>query len=391
MSEQYDQHKTPLWLRRLGLYFDPFRHLESSDDTRLGAYLVPHELSGLAWDDAPAMLFAPAGGGKTALRMQAARACWLGQGYGHGFPLPYLPQASAPPTPDQHLAAIVQGGAGALLSGLAHFPRLLLELAQPEQQAIATLLDAALPAPLGYYLEQLHLGESPAELAGRLEKSYRLPEPELTAPVATLCAALEAAMPARPPALSPEAGFELLRSVVRDALGYRYLVIQMDNLDSVAETIGDPLAMAERMRWPLQQAPGWAAQGVILKAFLPSELEASLDASFPELRNAVRRARIEWTPELLTEVIRLRLKHATRDHFSSLDAVSSPAIRGIEQQIVAAALPLPREVILLTGRVLATYAARVGDAPGQIQPGDLAEAQAWYELHRVNPGPFTRV
>lgn len=391
MSGRNNQQGTPLWLHRLGFRFDPFRHLESSDDARLGAYLVAHDLAQLAWDGPPALLFAPAGGGKTALRMHAAHACWLGQGYGQAFPLPYLPQHAEAPDEGAHMAGIAQGGATALLSALAHFPRRLLELGAPEREAVATLLDAALPAPLSYYLAQLRAGEGPAELARRLEKSYRLPAPEPTAPVAELCAALEAALPAQAPALSPRDSFELLWQIVREALGFRSLVIQMDNLDSVAETIGDPAAMAARMAWPLQQAPGWAERGIILKAFLPSELEASLDRQYPELRDGVRRARIAWTDELLSAVIRLRLERATGGRFSSLDAVSSLGLSGVEARIVATALPLPREVILLTGRVLAAYAARVGDAAGQIQPGDLQAAEEWYALHRVDPGPFTRV
>jgi len=384
------EEATAPWLRSLGFRFDPFHYLESSDDVRLGAYLVRHELAGMAWDGPPTLVFAPAGGGKTTLRMYAAYACWLGQGYGQVFPLPYLPEQAHAPTPIMHLAAIAQGGAVALLIGLAHFPRRLLDLGHPERRAVATLLDAALPAPLSYYLDQLRSDNNPARLARRLEKSYRLPTPTTTDLIAELCSALEASLPQQTVSLEPHERFELLKTVILDGLRFRKLVIQIDNLDSIAETINNPEAMAERILWPLEQAVRWAEQGVILNAFLPSELEASLGQRSPELLGVVRQARVVWSDTLLAEVIRLRLGDATGGLFNSLDAVSSPSLKAIEATIVAAALPLPREVILLTSRVLAAYAQRVGEAPGQIQPGDLDQGLEWYSLHRVDPGPLAQ-
>src|SRR5215510_6480057 len=77
------------WLRELGLRFDPFKYLEASADPRLGDYVIGQEAFAVAWDDAPALVFAPAGGGKTAMRLYATRACWVGLGGAHPFPIPY--------------------------------------------------------------------------------------------------------------------------------------------------------------------------------------------------------------------------------------------------------------------------------------------------------------
>jgi hypothetical protein len=106
------------WLDGLRFRFDPFQHLEASADPNLGDYIVGHETFAVAWDNAPALIFAPAGGGKTAMRVYTARACWVGLGGSHPFPIPYTlaNQATAgqPPSAAQHLREIVRAGAIAL-------------------------------------------------------------------------------------------------------------------------------------------------------------------------------------------------------------------------------------------------------------------------------------
>src|SRR5262249_41391223 len=103
------------WLCELGLRFDPFQHQEASADPHLGDYLVGLETFAVAWDEAPAFVFAPAGGGKTAMRIYATRACWSGIGGSHPFPIPYTlsnhPITSRPPSPAEHQHMIVRAGA----------------------------------------------------------------------------------------------------------------------------------------------------------------------------------------------------------------------------------------------------------------------------------------
>lgn len=382
---------TPAWLRQLGFLFNPFQYLEASDDRRLSSYLVDHELLQLALDGAPALIFAPAGGGKTTMRMAATYAHWLGRDYARRCAITYLPHLAEHTDGAAHQAGIAQAGATALLIGLLHFPRRLLDLDSAGRAAVATFLDAALPAPLSYYLAQLGANEDLAEFGFRLEKSYRLPPPDPPARLEAACAALEASRPAETPRLAPADRFELLQMVVLDILAFEQLVVQLDNLDAIAETIASPEAMADRMAWPLAQAAGWAERGVLLKAFLPSELEMHLAQRFPDLLAGMPQGRVHWTPELLSELLRKRVHEATGGAFSSLDAISSPQLSNVEGLIVETALPLPREAILLTCRLLASYAERTAGGEGQIEPADLVAARSWYADHAVDPGPLVGI
>jgi len=110
------------WLDWLGLRFNPFQSLDAAADTRLGEYLVEHEVLASIWGDWNSFVFAPAGGGKTALRVRTSQACWVGQATNHPFPISYLPPfllwLHTHPSLDEHLAAISQAGAIRLLLAL---------------------------------------------------------------------------------------------------------------------------------------------------------------------------------------------------------------------------------------------------------------------------------
>lgn len=380
-----------LTLRLLGLSFNPFYFLEASDDPRISSYLVDHELLTRALDRSPAAIFAPAGGGKTTMRMAATHTHWMNRADARVLPIAYTPAGGPPQSAEEHTAGIVQAGAVALLIGLLHFPRLLMRLGNPEREALVTLLDASLPVSLPFLLERLRSEGDVVHFALRLEKSYRLPQPDQSLSLHEVVEALLSALPPRPPALSYDDSLGLLRTVVLDALGFEQIVVLIDNLDAQAETVNNVAAMTDGIAWPLVQAAEWAEGGLIVKAFLPSELEGGLQLH-PELPlESLRPRQVQWTPELLVEVLQRRIFEASGGTFSSLDAVSSSALSGVEQALIAHTLPMPRECILIMHRLLVAYAERTAGAVGQIEPADLVSALAWYDAHRVDPGPFVRL
>ena len=377
------------WLAGLGLRFNPFRHLEAANDPYLGSYLVSHQRFAVAWEEHPALIFAPAGGGKTALRMYAAHAYWLSQGRAQPFPIPYLATAGAAISPEAHQRGIVQAGAVALLIGLIHHPDLLLECDRADRRRVADLLDAVLPAPLSYYVAMLADLSDPTPVLLLLEKSYRLPSVSHLPLVRELCAVLQDAGSGVPANADAADRLALLLEVLLEVLHFRAIILQLDGVDASADTGINPAFMADWLAWPLTQAPRWAEQGIILKGFLPSELAAHLTHNFPEPLAHMQQATITWTPPLLVEVIRRRVYEASNGKIGSLDAISSPALRDVDTQLACGTPPLPRETILLVGRLFAAYAQRTGGTSGQqLEPADLAAAQTAYIEHYVEPGPL---
>lgn len=378
-----------LWLSQLGFRYDPFRYLEASNDPHLSSYLVGHQLFAVAWEEHPALIFAPAGGGKTAMRMYASSAYWLSQGRAQPFPIPYLATNGTSPSPEQHQRSIARAGSVALLIGLIHHPALLLERDQSDRRAIAALLDAALPAPLRHYLAMLRSEPDPTPIIMLLEKSYRLPTgpPAL---VLELCAALGDMPPGLAPDPAPPDLMQSLFDILLEVLSFRSIILQIDGVDASADTGTNPAAMSGWLAWPLAQASLWAERRIILKCFLPSELATLLPRAFSESLAHMRQATMLWTPPLLAEVIRRRVYEASDGKIGSLDAISSPGLRDVDTLLARSAEPLPRETIVLVGRLLAEYAHRTGGSPGQIEPEDLEAAQAWYAMHRVDPGPLSR-
>lgn len=93
-------------------------------------------------------------------------------------------------------------------------------------------------------------------------------------------------------------------------------------------------------------------------------------------------AELEWTPPLLAEVLHRRVYVAGSGSFGSLDAISSPALRDVETLLVREARPLPREVILLAGRVL--YEA-FGRNAERLEDSDIAVALSWYQKQAQIP------
>lgn len=380
------------WLRELGLRFDPFKYLEASADPRLGDYVIGQEAFAVAWDDAPALVFAPAGGGKTAMRIYATRACWVGLGGAHPFPIPYIlsnhTAAERPPTPAAHMRQIAHAGARALLIGLVFRPERFLELAQSDRRAVATLLRGTMPNTLSRSLKIAREPNGPAQLSRRLEPGYSLSNPPTPTKREELCRAIEEVLPGVVAAPTPDAQFDLLIALLRGPLGFRSVYIMVDALDAFPQTIHAPEVAVTWLSWVLEQAASWAAQHIFVKGFLPSETEQAFTSSAPGIAPVVRHARLDWTAPMLAELIRRRVYVASGGEFGSLDAVCGPELRDVETALIKA-LPvrarLPREVLVLVRRVMHEYAQRPKTVVGRLASDDLDAASRWYRAQAVRP------
>ena len=367
----------------MGLRFDPFTTLNAAEDSRLGAYLVGHTLFAHVWGDWEAWLFAPAGGGKTALRVRAAQACWIGQETNRPFPIPYLPPflrwGHAMPTPNDHLQALTDAGARTLLFALASRPHWLLRLNAADRQLVRAVLDTGLPGPLQGYLDVCRETTDLTrlrEILG-LDTSFVLPNPPGTEGLLQWCDCLAAipASPERPPA---SARWAALQDVLLNTLGVPSIYVLLDGLDAAPETDQMPEAIANTLAPLLELLTDWGKKRVYVKGFLPLEAQSVLSGRFPASFASARTAHLTWTPPLLAEVIRRRVHVASEGAFGSLDAIASPALRDIETLLAQTVRPLPREILVLTHRVLDEHVTRAG-TEGNISSEDVDRALEWYQ------------
>lgn len=369
------------WLDWLGLRFNPFQPLDASSDPHLGDYLVEHHVLAKIWGDWHSFIFAPAGGGKTALRVRTSQLCWIGRATNHPFPISYLPPfltwLHAHPSRDEHLAALAQAGAIRLLLALGYYPHWFLDLTRSNQHALYQSLVWNLPGNTHFWLDQAQESQSITPWIETFDPTFILPDPPDPATLLELCQTLRT-FEATLPLPTPSERWNQLIDVLLRVLGFRSIYILIDGLDGIQETARDADTAAMCLATLLETTDEWSKQRLFIKGYLPQETQAALTARFSRLLNDAQVATLEWTPALLADVVRRRVYVASEGTFGSLDAVASPAVRDLETMLAKVVRPLPREMLVLTQRVLEEHVARVG-AQGTIQLEDVDAAIAWYQ------------
>lgn len=368
-------------LEQLGFQYDPFAHLNAAEDPHVGDYLVGHRAFSIAWDDAPAVVFAAAGGGKTAMRIYVGRSCWTGlHGIGHPLPVPYLPASVVfegnPPTAEQHLTGIMTTIAKTLLIVITHMPQLFLQnLNIIEQSRLVYLWNKLLQWPIEYYLGVLCDGTA-HELGQSLDPTYLIPQSNSdTVSIQSFCdTVLSLQIPSDQESLVVSDWIELID--LTKAIGFRSIFLLVDGVDALPETIHDAKATATQVDWLLAQAPLWQKTGVILKCFLPSETESPLRDTL--VNHGISYSRLEWTPDLLADVIRRRIYAATNGEYGSLDAICAASLRDVDTRLAKQVIPLPREIVVLTRYVLQALFERTGGNPDHIEPEDIEDGLLKY-------------
>ncbi|MDW8145389.1 MAG: hypothetical protein RMJ48_03670 [Roseiflexaceae bacterium] len=373
------------WFQRLGLRFDPYVHLEASGDPHLSEYTVNLDIFRTAWDAAPAIIFAPPGGGKTATRVAVTRTCWYDIGGTYPFPLPYnlgaAPLTGKPPTADQHLHLLLEAGTCALLTGLAFRPERLLRASPAEICAIVGMLRAGLPGPLDYYLDVLRETGTPAGLTPILERTYALTAPPPQDALRHFCDVL-ATINADSARGQPEELFKRFVDLVTGALGFSHILILIDGIDAIYENQAENRLALQWVAGLFDYSKTWADWNVFIKLFAPDMIEPHITDYLSTHIITDRIARIVWNADLLVELLRKRIFAASDGRFESLDAISTPALTDVERQIVDEIAPLPRVALQVTRRALLHYAAHTGE--GQLDENDIRHAINWYHLHAAS-------
>jgi hypothetical protein len=383
------------WLKSLGFSLDPFVILDAGKDPELPKYLVDHANGDNGfeklWGDWPTFMFAPAGGGKTAFRVRLTRACRMREDGRRVFPVIY----HRLPTPDQiaddtrgrdiHLKHILQQSAQELLFQLAYRPLELNEIGQATLITIRRVLDANLPSSLDSYLERIGYFGDLSPLTNEFDPtaSY-LSNPPGPKDLALFCRRLQGITSEPISNQSLTERFEELAQLVLESLHYEALFLLVDGVDAYPETIAQPAEAISILNWLLNNVQKWAARQIFVKFFLPDELTAEIGKR-SQLTPYVKIGIIEWSMDSLCEIIRRRLGVASDGLFDSLDVISNPGLRSAEETLARAVRPrVPREVLMLTERLLVEHVRRCG-ARGKLESRDLKSALAWYATQATAP------
>ncbi len=379
----------PIWLNHFLFRFDPFRYLEASGDPYLSRYLVGYETFSPAWKDQPTLIFSPAGGGKTALRIFTFRLCWSGGG---AFPihyhLPYLfkhPNFSAL---EEHLEQLIRSAAKALFLAFAYQPLIFLRASPAFQKNGAHFISTWLP-DLPYYLTILRTELQPDRVASRLDRSYQLYQTPETSLLEGFIQSFGRYLsePTAPSRLSIRQTFDQLTTWITQELGFRAVYLLIDGIDGFPELAWLPDRAVHSLESLLTQGSIWASQQVYLKGFLPWDLAGFLQHTLGSEWETFVPIELVWDDAMLIAMLRRRIYVATDGEFDSLSAVSTFADSGcdLEQELVRLIHPpLPRDALLLIRQVLYEYETRWKPSlPRKITLNDLERAREWYETRRA--------
>ena len=373
------------WLDDLGLRFDPFRVLNASEDTHLHEYLVAHETFEAIRGDDVSFVFALAGGGKSAFRVRLARACRVGENGRRLFPIVYmLPEtvvlAEESERWQAHIGAILQAAAFELLLRLAYRPHEFTALDLSARQVIRFLLERGLPGPLPHFLDQLETPANLPHLAQSYDPTARWPKPPSAETLHDFRQTMEETPPLAKEAI-PANEFDAWLTLLTGPLGFEAVYLLLDGVDAYPETVHGIEPAIALLSPLLDRASEWARGRLFLKAFLPLELESVLKESFSSLTSRASIGIMKWTPELLVTLLRSRVEAATETAPASLDMLCNPGLRGVDNLIVQAVEPFPREVLVFVEWMFFEHVRRVGPT-GKLSHEDVEAARRWYAQHR---------
>ena len=365
-------------------YFDlgeinPFESWDASQDPDLSRYVCPHGLLEALWEDTPAIIYAPRGGGKSAFRARLAYACRVGymetaRTARKVVAIPYTNPEASSTSLNAHLEAILRKAAQELLLTLVNRPALFLDLGEEERQAVHRALEENSPGLLARFLDQVEEAGGIAPLAETHDRSAaHLPSRHDPEAVSALCRGLRAfSRKGRIP--GAEQRFEDLRNLLLDVLGFEEIYLLVDGIDARTMLSADAARAREVLDPLLAGMAPWAEQRIFLKLFLPIKLREVLPKGLTKSANSYT---IEWNRDSLTEVLRARLRAASRGSFDSLERIFDHSLEDVQSELLDAVPPNPRELLVLMNRVIVEHVWRNGKSY-RLTPEDLWAAIRWY-------------
>lgn len=382
-----------LWLDHFGFHFDPFEHVEASAEPNLNRYLIGHDAFSIAWSEAPALIFSPPGGGKTALRIYTSRACWTGGGGYQPFPihyhLPHYFKSSNFSTLEEHLQKIVHSSANALFLAFTYYPHIFLRASDSMRLHFVQFISNWIPN-LDYYLEILRTENQPDIVATQIDSSYVLHQTPDVSLLKLMCESFSKYLTEEKLPVSPsiQRVFKQVMAWLTQDLGFRAVYVLLDGVDGFPELAKSPGFAAQSLFNLFANAPDWTKAHIFVKGFLPLEIRVYLQKRLGKQWSAFSRVELKWDEAMLADMIRRRVYVATEGEFASFNAVSSlPTVQDLELELARAVNPLPREVLVLVRQVLFEYETRWGKniaSLQRIQNEDIDNAVAWYRNEQAH-------
>jgi hypothetical protein len=370
--------------------YDPFSDLDAAKDPHLTEYLLIPKTALIAQKDMPAVIFAPPGGGKTALRLYTERSQL--DLSGRTFTITYIPDPDqdipSRPDLDGHLDQIARASAKEILFRIIANPGQFLDMSPKHQATLAGFLDAYSPIDFSYVILILRTGEPDeistlmSDLLGRLPPRFHSQETDRSQELARSLAALREHTGRNVSSSTGQFSFLELCDLIMNAFQAREIFVLLDGLDGSTES---KRFLERTAGWVLplfEAAQGWEARRIFLKAFLTTEILPALSEQLRQWEIDLPTSSIQWDDTLLAEVVRLRVSAASETRFSSLDGISALDLRETELQIarqLPESLKLPREIILIVQQTLRhSLERRQAGQPAQIQRQDVLAALDWY-------------
>jgi len=377
-----------IWLKSLGLQFNPFFALNAADDSHLSEYLIELEIFEAVWGNWISFVFEQAGGGKTALRVRTSQACWNTRDINRPFPIPYSPPflkwGTVTPTYYQHLVELTQTGAVQLFLGLCHHPEWFFDLNLTIQQKVAEVMAWSLSVEsLKYYLDELQATHNLEALRQEFDPTFKTTTPfDLTTAKKfynVLSGQLDNIAPAPD---TPDIRWSILGELLLDHLGFPSIYILLDGLDNTIETATDPHLALVSLTPLLPMLDIWAERRIFFKGFLPIEVKSVIS---PQLLAQSRTVSIDWDATKLAKLICQRVFVASTGAFSSLDALVTPSLRGFEDMVIESVIAMrPREVLTLINDVFSAH-LRLSGVAGKIDEADWKAGLTAYQRNAFQP------
>lgn len=361
------EHALLDWFNSIGLLPQPFSTLEASADPYLINYSIDHHSFPIAWGEWHSLIFASAGGGKTALRAGVVQSCWIGQETNRPFPISYIPPFLAwghiSPNLDEHLSALLQAGTMQLLLTLAHHPRWFMRLSKQHQEKIRIALDLNLPGPLNTFIKPCQESQSLEQLRSRFSPALLPPEQPEPSAFLEFFEALENFSPSSTSSSTPLDCWVSLLEILLDILNFPAIYILLDSFDATQETATQPKTIANFFSPLMPHLKSWGMRKVFIKSFLPVETRPELELRHPALFELSQSVTLQWTLPLLSDMIRRRVYFASEGRYGSLAPFSLPDLREPEMLLAKEVNLLPREMLLLTKQVMIQAAIHGGKNP----------------------------
>lgn len=383
LEQSYGDRFINDWLTLAGFSFNPFNLLEASKDAYLSSYLIEHHAFSVAWGDWHSFVFAPPGGGKTALRARVAQACWVGQEVNRPFPIPYafpfLTWGHTSPALNDHFDALSESTAQVLLLTLAHRPYWFIRLKEEDKKKVRFMLDLCLPGPVESYLQACLESSSLAPLQAGFPPAFIPANTVETKAVFDFCREILDIQSVNMPVFSPREKWDGLLDILLRVLEVPEVFVLVDGLDGTFETAADPNLAHQILKPLLDEIETWGKQRIYLKSFLPLELSGLI--SKKHMPGNTQSIILDWTPDLLAQVIRKRVYVSTQGMYGGLSPFCEPGLTDIELKLAQEVLPLPREILVITQRLLIEQQVRQSDTPRIIQE-DLDKTIGWYHQNK---------